>query len=296
MTRPVLIIANPVSGGGKGEELANQLALELERRGTPTTTQLTSLERSGRAIGRDVEPGEFSAIVVVGGDGSMHDVLAELGDPAAPVGLLPAGTANVLAAEVGISRRPANVADVVLAGRTIEAARPTVNGEPFFLFVGAGIDARIVRRVEGRRKRKGHLGGMSQWVVPAWAEFGQRPLADLSVSVDGRLLEGLAQVLVTRVRSYAGMMRMPAGIDIQDGALHVLSFPRKAKPRYLATAGRAVLGRMKPGAEVSHIVTRGPVRIESHAGEEPFHCDGSDAGTLPAEITLVGDTVRLLVP
>ena len=184
----------------------------------------------------------------------------------------------------------------MLGGRTIEAARGHVNGERFFLFVGAGIDARIVRRVEADRKRRDHLGGMAQWLLPTWREFARRPLADLAVTVEGQRLEGLAQVLVTRTRSYAGLMRMPQGIDMEDGALHVLAFPRKAKPLLLATALRAMTGRMRQGKELTHLVTRGPIRIESAGGEEPFHCDGDHGGELPVDVALVGDSVRLLVP
>ena len=62
-------------------------------------------------------------------------------------------------------------------------------------------------------------------------------------------------------------MRMPAGIDVRDGALHVLAFPQRAKARLLATGLRALGGRMRPGRDLTHIVTRGPVRIESAGGE-----------------------------
>ena len=296
MTQPVLIIANPVSGGGRGAAKAEQLAQAFEALGASAETRLTTLERNGRAIARELEPGAYEAIVAVGGDGSLHDVLAGLRDLATPVGLLPAGTANVWASESGIPSRPDEVASMVLGGRTVSAALADASGEPFFLFVGAGIDARIVRRVEEVRRRRDHRGGMTQWFWPAFREFVPRPLADLTVTVDGETLTGLAQVLITRVRSYAGMMSMPDGIDISDGALHVLAFERRWKPILLGTGVRAALLGLRAGRGLVHRVTQGPVRLESAAGEEPYHCDGDHHGQLPVEVTLTGREARLLVP
>jgi len=209
---------------------------------------------------------------------------------------LPAGTANVWATEARIPRDPRGVARLVAGGRTVRAVLGDVNGEPFFLFVGAGIDARIVRRVEMGRARRNHRGGMAQWVWPACREFVGRPLADLTVTVNGETHEGLAQVLVTRVRSYAGMMKLPGGIDIADGALHVILFPRRSKARLVATGLRATLGRLRPGRDITQLTTEGPIRIASATGGEPFHRDGDHGGELPVEVKLSGREVQLLVP
>ena len=137
---------------------------------------------------------------------------------------------------------------------------------------------------------------MTQWLWPAWREFVPRPLANLTLTVDGETHSGLAQVLVTRVRSYAGMMRMPPGIDIADNALHVLAFSRRSKPGLIVTGARAALRRLRPGRDLTHLVTQGPIRIESGDGTEPFHRDGDHGGELPIDVSLTERKVRLLVP
>ena len=152
-----------------------------------------------------------------------------------------------------------------------------------------------MRRVEEVRRRRGHLGGMAQWVVPGWSEFIMRPLADLTVTAQGQSIDGVAHVLVTRVRSYAGSMSMPAGIDIGDGTLHVLTFPRRSKLALIGMGLRAVAGRLRTRRGVHHITTRGPVRIEG-VGGEPFHIDGDHAGELPVDVVLTEERVRLVVP
>jgi diacylglycerol kinase family enzyme len=296
MTRPVLIIANPVSGGGRGGRLAHRLARALAEHGLQAEIRPTTVDCTGRTLAARTDTSEFRTIAVVGGDGSLRDVVSGLRDLAMPVALLPAGTANVWAHEARIPRSPERVAGLVNASHTIPVELGEANGKVFLLFVGAGIDARIVRRVEERRRRLGHKGGMAQWIAPGWAEFICRPLADLAVTVEGQRLEGLAQILVTRIRSYAGMMSMPAGIDIADGKLHVLAFGRRRKPLLAIPAWRAVRGRLRAGRDVTHVVTDGPIRIESTAQAEPYHVDGDHAGDLPVDIALSGRRVLLVVP
>jgi len=290
-----LIIANPVSGGGRGAELAVRLGAALEGIGLVAEQRLTTLEQNGRHLAARIDASAYRCIAVVGGDGSLHDVLGGLNDLATPVALLPAGTANVWAREAHIDRDPERVARLIHRGCTVRARLYEANGRTFFLFAGAGIDARIVERVEAVRHRRGHAGGMLQWIVPGWTEFIRRPAAELTVHCNGRALRGMAEVLVTRVRSYAAGMSMPPGIDVADTHLHVLAFARHHKSRYLAIAVRALFGRLRDGVDLTHLVTDGPVRIESR-GREPFHLDGDHAGQLPVDIASTGRQALLVVP
>ena len=121
MSKPVLIIANPVSGGGKGQRLATELAEALERRAIPTQTELTQIDRNGRDIASDLEVGGYRCLAVIGGDGSLHDVLGGLRSFSAPIALLPAGTANVFATEVGIRQAADPVAAMIERGEMTDA-------------------------------------------------------------------------------------------------------------------------------------------------------------------------------
>ena len=294
MPRSILIVANPISGAGRGAMLAHRLELALAERGLEAVTRLTTRERSGMALAAEVEPGEFDTIAVVGGDGSVADVIGGLADPATAVAVVPAGTANVWAREAGIPRAPEGVAALIDRGRTVRAELGLANGAPFFLFVGSGLDARLVERVEAIRKRGNFRGGMRRWAVPGLREFFGRPLARLSVEVEGRRIDDLSQVLVTRVRSYAGALKLPAGIDIADGRLHVVAISTRSKARLAWLGLRALLGAMPVGDGVACIETRGPVRI-SGAATEPWHRDGDHAGHGAVEVRLAGRAVRLVV-
>jgi len=295
MSARFLIIANPVSGAGRGERLTAAMAASLEQRGCEVEVRLTTRERNGRAIARDVQAGEQDAVVVVGGDGSVNDVLNGLPEEPVPIAVLPAGTANVWAREAGLPRDTERLADVLQAGHVVRSVLWRANGEAFFLFVGAGLDARIVEEVERRRKAAGGKGGMRQWVLPAMRVFFGRPHAELTMEVEGRSHTGLSQVLVTRIRRYAGALQLPEGIDITDDRLHVLGFPQRTKLGYLPLGLRALTGRLRSDRDVIHVTTDQPVRIRSEAAE-PFHRDGDHAGRTPVELTLDRRVIELVVP
>jgi diacylglycerol kinase family enzyme len=295
MSARFLIIANPVSGAGRGERLTVAMASSLEARGCEVEVRLTTPESNGRVLATDVRAGEQDAVVVVGGDGSVNDVINGLPDEPIPVAVLPAGTANVWAREAGLPRDTDRLAEVLQAGRVVRSALWRANGEAFFLFVGAGLDARIVESVERRRKAAGGKGGMRQWVLPAMRVFLGRPHAELSVEVEGRTHTGLSQVLVTRIRRYAGSLRLPEGIDITDDRLHVLGFPQRSRLGYLPVGLRALTGRLRSDKDVIHVTTAEPVRISSEA-VEPYHVDGDHAGRTPVDLTLDRRIIELVVP
>lgn len=294
MTR-IVIIANPISGHGRGARLSRDLANLLTARGDAVDLRPTTAERNGTQLARDLDLAGDDRLVVVGGDGSVNDVLNGLPHLRAPIAVLPAGTANVWAREMRLPRDAAGHAGLLANGRVIDVALGRANGQRFFLFVGAGLDARIVEAVEQRRRRRRGKGGMSQWWTPALRIFFGRPHADLTAEVAGRSLPHQGQVLVTRVRKYAASFDMGDTIDATDGKLHVLAFPRRSKLAWLGLGLRALRGAWRDGIDRTHVTTTEPVHIDAVL-PEPYHVDGSHAGLTPVDITLEPQSARFVVP
>ena len=91
---------------------------------------------------------------LLAGDGTTRSVAAELRGKDIPVGLLPLGTGNVMAAEIGLPRRAESITDCLRRGTAIPVQGGTANDEPFFLMAGAGIDAQAVANLDMRLKRR----------------------------------------------------------------------------------------------------------------------------------------------
>lgn len=230
-------------------------------------------------------------VVVVGGDGTLREVLAALPSPDLPVGLVPVGTANVMRLELGLPREVGPALDVVLAGHVARVDAARVDGALSVLVVGVGFDARVVRELERRRR-----GPITRWhYVPAIARAlrGYRP-PRLEVEVDGeRLAEPYGLVLIGNVVRYAGCLTLGPERRLDDGLFEVYLF-RDAGVGALAGAAARGLVRRLPG-RVCEVRRARRVRVESD-GPVPYHVDGDDGGDTPLVLEVEPRPYALLAP
>lgn len=288
--RRLLVIANPISGGGRSKVLVPELCAALRARGLVAEPYFTTCAGDATARARAAGPEPWDGLVACGGDGTVNEVLNGMPDPTRPLAMLPVGTANVLAAELRLPRRPADLAALLAAGTTRELAIGTANGRRFLLFCGAGLDGAVVQRCS--ETRTGTLGKL-KWLPPIlhtvrrWPQFSLR-----ATFADGRVLDGLSAVLVTRVRNYGGVLQLPRGIDAGDGRLHALCFRTRSRLGWAWQGLRGVLRCMREGPHLTVVPTTG-LRID---GEAPFQIDGDHGGSTPVELGLLPQRATLYAP
>ncbi|MCA8948084.1 MAG: diacylglycerol kinase family lipid kinase [Planctomycetes bacterium] len=288
--RRLLVIANPISGGGRARVLVPRLCAALQQLGVESVAFFTT--RAGEARERAATAGaeNWDGLIAAGGDGTMNEVVNGMPDPTQPLGFLPVGTANVLSVELGLPRRPELAARVFANGHLREHAIGECDGRRFLLFVGAGLDGALVERLSA--VRTGTLGkhkwlGPILWIGRRWPRHSLRATLD-----DGTVLDGLTSVLVTRSRNYGGVVSLLPDIDPADGMLHVLGFRMRGRLAWAWQGVRAGFGRLRPGR---HLVatTASTIVIE---GVAPYHVDGDHGGTTPATIRLLPRPLRLYAP
>ncbi|HEV8268559.1 MAG TPA: diacylglycerol kinase family protein, partial [Thermoanaerobaculia bacterium] len=159
MTR-VLLVVNPIAGGGRAASLAAELERSLASNGTRVEIHLTSLDEEPGALAAALSG--VSVVVAVGGDGTLNRVvrsvvLSGTEDGTGPaIGLLPCGTGNVAARAFGLPRRTSDLASAVAGGatRSVDVGVVARNGAPagvFLLWLGAGLDAALIQHVASRR-------------------------------------------------------------------------------------------------------------------------------------------------
>jgi diacylglycerol kinase family enzyme len=289
---PIQIIANPIAGGGRGKQAGEELLRALQARALEAELFLTKAKGDGSRFATRLNPQNRSAVLVVGGDGSLNEVLNGLPDPTLPLGLLPMGTANVLACELALPSRPEDLADLVQQGRLIDLDIGLANERRFLLFLGAGMDASIVHRLE--QVRKGRLGKL-RWTGPILHTALHWPRPRIRVELDGgEVIEGCSQVLITKSRSYGGVMRMPAGISMKPGPFHVLCLHQRGRLAYGLVGLRGMLGRLRPGRDLGYYRAE---RVElSSTAEVPCQIDGDGAGTTPQSLRIAEEKVKLFAP
>ena len=235
-------------------------------------------------------------ILVGGGDGTINEVINGAALSHVPVGIVPAGTANVLACELGIGTRyerairliPKSVPERVALG----LLRNVAGEERYFLLMaGVGLDAHIVYNLSPSLKAS--FGKIAYWI----GGFGQltRPLGQFETSVNGRTARcGFA--LASRVRNYGGDLEIARGANLLEDVFETVLFEGRNPFRYLAYflgLAAGVLPRM------SGITIERARRLEFTTPEDTriyVQIDGEYGGRLPATIEIVPDALSLLVP
>jgi YegS/Rv2252/BmrU family lipid kinase len=282
----VAVIYNPAAGRRKVQRMRQ--AVEVMRQ---TVRELEVLETTGAGsateLAREAARRGVDTVVACGGDGTANEVLNGVAGTETAVGVLPAGTANVLAAEIGLP------GDVVKAARMLPQMKRRrvalgrircrgVEGRYFALACGAGLDADLMAGAEEWGKKR--WGMLAYWA--AGLRMLGRRLETFRVEAEGRSWD-CSMALATRVRDVGGGLRVARRSHLLDDDLEVAVFPSRSTWRYIGYAAAALAGRL---GEV--MTTR---RVEM-TGEGRVEVDGEVVGRLPAVVEMAPGAVTLVGP
>jgi YegS/Rv2252/BmrU family lipid kinase len=295
MGRRVLVVVNPISGRGRALRAAERFLEAFRAEGGAAEETRTAAAGEGTRRAAEAVAAGYDAVVAVGGDGTVNEVLQGLDGTGVPVAILATGTANVLARELGIPFDPRAAARVAALGRprTVDVgeARTTAGERRFLCCAGAGFDGAVVRGVaEARKARLGFRG----WVKPLWREIRAYDFPALRVSVDGVPSPAATLAVVCNTANYGGFFTLIPGADPGDGALDAFLLDarrRRSFFRYLWGAWRGTL----PGERDAATVRGRTVRIEADR-PVPVQVDGDPFGTTPLDVSLRPGAARVLVP
>ena len=177
-------------------------------------------------------------VLVWGGDGMVQQCVAELAGTDVAMGILPAGTANLLAANLGIPQNIPEAVEIALNGVRTALDVGTMNGECFAVMGGAGFDGAMINDVDGAAKER--LGRLAYVRSSLKAMYGPRPSA--KISIDGQpWFEGPAScVLVGNVGTVIGGLKVFEIASPTDGRLDVGVINAEGALQWLRVFGRVV--------------------------------------------------------
>ena len=291
--RRVLILYNPTSGRGAGREAMTALTRALDARHIPHEVVATEGPGHGaRAAGaRSVE--DCRAVVVIGGDGTLLDVMNGPVAPGLPVGLLPLGTANVLACSLGLSRDPERLAEAIRGGRVRRLDLLECNGHRFVSVAGVGFDAYVVAALD--RERQGTLASKASYSGPIVRALGRYRFPALRVRVDGRTVGRPAGfVIVGNVWNYGGLLRLAPRARPDDGLMDVCIFHGRGRASLLRYLSAAPFGMHLAFSDVRYLRCKDLV-VDGPSGEDvPVQLDGDPGGSAPARFRVLPGAATLL--
>ncbi len=215
-----LVIVNP--NAGHARRSLRDLPATLSQGGlTDVEIQTSSQPGDATILAREGVRNGVDRVLVVGGDGTIHEVIQALAGSSTPLGLLPCGTANLLAKELGYPSVP--FAELIHLLKTAEVRRMDLgrlNDRYFALMTGIGFDAWVVAAVPPRLKR---LAGRGASVLAAIRHLINTYSVTLEIDNDGITRKmRTPQVIVANSNHYAANRTLHPDISIWDGELNLL--------------------------------------------------------------------------
>jgi YegS/Rv2252/BmrU family lipid kinase len=235
---------------------------------------------------------------VIGGDGTVNEVVNGAAGTDAEIAVLPCGTGQDFGRTHGIPSRFDDAVRVALGGetRTIDLGRVECEGAAsrFFANVGsAGMSGAVARRANAMTKA---LGGRATFFYALTREFLAWQNTRVTVELDGGIRrEGpMHDVIVANGRYHGGGMKLAPDARQDDGAFDVVLIGDVTKPDFITTAPKLYSGRYLTHPKVE-LLRAGTVAIDAE-GALPLEVDGEPIGTTPARFEVVPSALRLRVP
>jgi YegS/Rv2252/BmrU family lipid kinase len=266
----------------------------------PTTGRgtATSIARHAVAQNRDM-------VIACGGDGTFNEVINGLAGSPMPMAILPAGTANILAKELGVpwdipaaarlipgsSLRRIALGSVMNA--TNEGVPDASQGCRYFLCVaGAGPDGAIVHAVNPQFKDQ--TGILAYWAAGAKQlfqyTFPRMTLTSRETQANATL------IVIGRTTHYGGPFKITTGANLFEDAFEIVAFDSSSRLHYLAALPALWFGRLRRVKGIYAWKTREITCMPANGSTVYAQVDGEAIGTLPLHFRIVPDALTLVVP
>jgi YegS/Rv2252/BmrU family lipid kinase len=282
-----VVILNPAARGERARQWRGQI--ESITKGSI----LCTTSRSGEAVtlAREAAQQGFKKIIAAGGDGTINEVVNGLAGSTATLGLLPVGTVNVFAMELGLpSNNLRHCWDIIQSGKTRLVDLPNANGKYFVQLGGIGLDAQVVKETSLAFKRS--FGPLS-YLISA-AQIAARPPPRLFIESDDASIDEGSFVLIGNGRLYGGPFPFFKHAVIDDGLFDVVVFKRLGYLEIIKYLQDVVFSSDIRVPEIEYFQTR---RLRVTSDEDvPVELDGELVGKCPVEFGMQEKALRVLAP
>ena len=275
-----------------------QRAVEiLTKNGHSVTVAPTTGPATAGGIARDYIARGADLILAAGGDGTINEVAEGMIHSRVPLGILPAGTANVLAMEMRMGSKILKAAEGLeqAVPRRISVGHVTTDGGArsryFLLMAGVGLDAHVVYHVSAALKAR--AGKFAYWVA-GWSLLGRR-LTQMEVEIKGRK-QTCSFALLSKVRNYGGDFEIAREVTLFDPEFEAVIFEGRSSLPYVKYFAGMAVNRIAGLKGVTVLRTDSARVTALNGGRAYVQVDGEFAGHLPVDLRIVPDALTLLVP
>jgi diacylglycerol kinase (ATP) len=311
--RKLILLYNLMAGKNRERRLADVEAAAEVLRAAGLEAQPVATRAAGSAgeQARQAAAEGCDAVLACGGDGTVHEVVQGLAGTNTPLGVVPLGTGNSLANELGLSRNPRHAARAILRSEPrkialgkVEYPEPATgrqNARYFIVIAGAGVDARMLYQMNVAAKQR---HGMAAYYSEAVRLFLTHRFQRFEVEWSDRHGEPrhvpVTQIMAVRLRQFGGILRWLApDAALESNELQLVLFRTASRASYCLYLLRALLEQRWKTPGVDLVCARQAV-CRAIAGEPASNiyaqADGELLGGLPVRFSTVERALTLLVP
>jgi diacylglycerol kinase (ATP) len=291
----VLIVYNPAAGQSPNlkntlDRVANlwrDLGWQVQIAATTAPGDATSKAQIAAQSG-------YNAVVAAGGDGTVNEVMNGLVGTETALGVLPLGTVNIWAREMGLSMDMFKAAESIAKSELTKIDVGRAGSRYFLLMAGIGFDAAVTATVRSEEKKLlGAIAYIKQAIQVAWNFRGVR----LKLRIDGKRVRGkILMVVIGNSQLYGGVVKFTAHATIDDGLLDIcvikgqgmLSAPRRLISIFARHYNRDPLVQYYRGRQIEIRGQRGKAL--------PVQVDGDYLGKTPMSFRVVPNSLWIMVP
>ena len=318
--RKAALLYNPDSGGQREKrkaELESVLAL-LRNAGVEVELMLPHSAAEAQQQAKDAIQQGCDTVFAGGGDGTIHNIVQVLANTPVALAILPLGTANALAHDLGLPINVFKAAQAALrsASRRIALGRIHYRdladnpGARFFVVAaGAGVDAHLFYKLHTGAKQR---MGMAAYYSKAWHLWFTYPMTRFHIEFsetgsNEKHAADVTELLAVRIRNFGGVLQeLAPGASLERNDMRLVFCRTASRLAFLQYVSRGLLRRnwKIPGIDLAHTdrvactcseQTSSTVAVRSQP-KVYIEADGELVGTLPAELSVVPDALTLLAP
>jgi YegS/Rv2252/BmrU family lipid kinase len=310
--RRVALIYNPASGqhSTKRRAAIDKALAVLRDAGVEAEALETLAPGSAEALASEAVRRGCDAILACGGDGTVHEVLQSLVGTTVALGVVPLGTANALAANLGLRSSPSKAVRKLLGATPVRVsvgqisyrdATGATQSRYFTVAAGVGADALFLTRLDPSLKRRfGYLlyivEGFRVWATYSFPLF--QTAFEERASAKPRV-EEVSQLLAVRIRDFGGVLHnLAPGATLHKNGLRLVAFKTRSRLSYFRYVMAAIFGHPRSTRQIE-LLDAVSVECRPSNGSSArvyAEADGELLGGLPVRIEIAPQTVTLLIP
>ena len=290
----IAYVVNPKSGASSSNPVGRQFEKYLKKEGFELKVRQTASLDDACEFATDAAVDyDCALVVVVGGDGTVREAAHGLEGSDKPLLIVPAGTENLLASELGFDERLKTITTTFEAAYVRSLDLGSINGKCFTSIAGFGFDGRVVNSLSSQRQ--GHINYFD-YFWPLWRTFWNYNFEPMKVKVDDRdVFEGRGLVFVGNISRYAMGLQILHYADFSDGVLDICIYECDSQIHLIKHSAMTVLKRHADCYDVTYCQGRN-ITVSSDTTGIQTEIDGDPGPSLPVEIKVIPQAVKLMVP